>query len=318
MLSRRAHGFTLIELLVVIAIIGILVALLLPAVQMAREASRRTQCLNNLKQFAIGLHNYADTYQGAFPAGRNNRSISTHAALLPFMEQEQLGQRVNFSMNWDHATNDAVRSVEIPFFNCPSDPQSRVPTGWAGTSYRANQGSGVLWGLPPTNSNDSNFGMPEPNGVFYATTYLRFRDILDGTSFTAAFSEHPKGDFNQGLSSKYDTFKPGTHPADADAAVADCANFNVADLSKQGVSDVGAPWLQGYHSTTLYMHASGPNTRSCMYPSGRISTTAASEHPGAVMLALCDGSTRSIANTINIRIWRNLGQRNDRETISDF
>src|SRR4051812_9677126 len=115
-MSPRRTAFTLIELLVVIAIIGILVALLLPAVQAAREASRRIQCTNNLKQFVIGLHNYADTYK-AFPAARTSNAISTHASLLPYMEQERLFQMVNFSKSWNDASNTAVRGTEVPFFN---------------------------------------------------------------------------------------------------------------------------------------------------------------------------------------------------------
>src|SRR6476469_2885621 len=184
MSTRRA--FTLIELLVVIAIIGILIALLLPAVQAAREASRRTQCTSNLKQFAVALHSYADIYRGVFPAGRTTTDISVHAALLPQMEMQRLSDMINFSQSWNHASNAAACATNVPVFNCPSDPQSSVPAGWAGTSYRANQGSAVLWGLPSTTPTNINYNMPAPNGAFMPTTYIGFKDILDGTSFTAA------------------------------------------------------------------------------------------------------------------------------------
>jgi hypothetical protein len=160
--------------------------------------------------------------------------------------------------------------------------------------------------------------MPAPNGVFYANTYLRFSDIQDGTSFTAAFSEHCKGDFNQGIGTKYDTFEPGTHPASADEARTQCEAVNPQDLSKQGVSNVGAPWIQGYHSTTVYFHVGPPNSRSCMYPPGRIGTAAASAHPHGVVVGLCDGSVRFAPNNINLQVWRNLGQRDDGEAIGDF
>ena len=316
-MSTRRSGFTLVELLVVIAIIGVLVALLLPAVQAAREAARRTQCTNQLKQFVVAAHNYHDTFL-CFPAGRNRREISTHAALLPFFEQSNVHGLVDYTVNWNHANNTVARGTKIAFFNCPSDPQSSVPAGYAGTSYRANQGSGVLWDLPSTNPANVNFGMPEPNGVFYVNTYLNMASITDGLSNTAAFSEHPKGDFNQGISTPADTFQPGTHPANADEAFTQCNAIDPTNLSFQGRSDVGAPWLQGYHSTTIYFHVMPPNGRSCMYPPGRIGTSAASHHPGGVMMALCDGSVRFVTQTINLQTWRDIGQRNDGRPTGDY
>jgi len=316
-MSRHRSGFTLVELLVVIAIIGVLVALLLPAVQAARESARRMSCSNNLKQFVVAAHNYHDTFL-CFPAGRNRRDISPHAALLPFYEQSNVHSLVDYAVSWNHANNAVARGSKIGFFNCPSDPQSSVPTGYAGTSYRANQGSGVLWGLPPTNPSDSNFGMPAPNGIFYENSYLNMASIIDGTSSTAAFSEHQKGDFNQGVSTPADTFQPGTRPANADEALAQCNAINPMNLSFQGRSDVGAPWIQGYHSTTIYFHVGPPNSRSCMYPPGRIGTSAASQHPGGVMVALCDGSVRFVSQTINLQTWRDIGQRDDGRPTSEY
>jgi len=316
-MSRKRSGFTLVELLVVIAIIGVLVALLLPAVQAARESARRMSCSNNLKQFVVAAHNYHDTYL-AFPAGRNHRSFSTHASLLPFYEQVNASNLINYNVSVNNAANAAVRGTKIGFFNCPSDPQTAIPQGWAGTSYRANQGSGVLWGLPSTNPSNVNFGMPVPNGVFYENTYLNMAAITDGTSQTAAFSEHQKGDFNQGVSTPADTFKPGTHPANADEALAQCNAIDPTNLSFQGVSDVGAPWAEGYHSTTIYMHVGPPNSRSCMYPPGRIGTSASSQHPGGVLMALCDGSVRFVGQTINLQTWRDIGQRDDRRPVGDY
>ena len=89
-------------------------------------------------------------------------------------------------------------------------------------------------------------------------------------------------------------------------------------LSFQRVSDVGAPWLQGYHSTTTYFHVGPPNSRSCMYPPGRIGTSAFSYHPGGVMMALCDGSVRFVSESINLQTWRDLGQRDDGRPLSDY
>jgi prepilin-type N-terminal cleavage/methylation domain-containing protein len=316
MVARRS-GFTLVELLVVIAIIGILVALLLPAVQAAREAGRRAQCSNNLKQFIIAAHNYHDTIL-CFPSGRNHRDFSTHAQLLPYFEQSTTAKLIDQTKSWSHANNAAARSQKIQNFLCPSDPQTNVPNGWAGTNYRSNQGSGVLWDMPSTNSSNINFNMPAPNGVFFVRSYLTMAQIIDGTANTAAFSEHPKGDFDQTIWSKHDTFQPGGSPADADVAYQQCQGLDPTNLSFQGVSNVGAPWLQGYHSTTIYFHVGPPNSRSCMYPPGRIGTAAASYHPGGVMMALCDGAVRFVSEKIELQTWRNIGERYDGVHVGEY
>jgi prepilin-type processing-associated H-X9-DG protein len=100
---------------------------------------------------------------------------------------------------------------------------------------------------------------------------------------------------------------------------ADCYNFNIFDLSKQGRSDVGAPWLQGYHSTTIYFHVDTPNKRSCMYPGGRIATTANSSHIDGVNVTLCDGSVRFVTNNISLATWRAAGSIAQGEILgSDF
>jgi prepilin-type N-terminal cleavage/methylation domain-containing protein len=312
-----SKGFTLIELLVVIAIIGVLVSLLLPAVQAAREAARRMQCSNNLKQITLALHNYESAYK-EFPAGRTTSSISTHAALLPFMEQTAAHELVYPDYAYNHAKNVKARDAQIPGFNCPSDPQYAHPAGWGQTTYRANQGSGILWGLPPTNPADPNYGMPEPNGVFYLTKRLKFRDLMDGSSHTAAFSEHGLGDFSNAMSSPTDTFWPQTTPANADEALRDCQAIDVSNLMYQNVSDVGAPWIRGYHSTTIYMHSFPPNARSCMFPPGRIATTAKSSHPAGVMMAKCDGSVSFVTDNVDLQLWRAVGTRADSEKLGDI
>jgi hypothetical protein len=164
----------------------------------------------------------------------------------------------------------------------------------------------------------SKLQLRAPNGVFFRDSYLRFSDIVDGTSQTAAFSEHCKGDFNQGFATRNDTYRPGTFPSTPDEAVAQCAAIDVNNLAFQGVSDVGAPWLRSYHSTTLYFHVGPPNTRSCMFPPGRIATAANSEHVNGVMLALCDGSVRFVSETIDLATWRSLGTRDGHEPVGDF
>ncbi len=131
--------------------------------------------------------------------------------------------------------------------------------------------------------------------VFYRDSRVRIADVIDGLSNTVAFSERMFGDGSNTVSSPTDTFQPGTYPANADQARRDCLAVNTADLSKQGFSNVGAPWLQAYHSTTLYYHVLAPGERSCMYPPGRIATTASSRHTGGVQTAACDGSVQFVS-----------------------
>jgi prepilin-type N-terminal cleavage/methylation domain-containing protein/prepilin-type processing-associated H-X9-DG protein len=311
--SRR--GFTLVELLVVIAIIGVLMGLLLPAVQMAREAARRGQCSNNIRQMNLALMNYESAKQ-KFPFGRDDLGFSTHSKLLPYMEQGNVYDRIDFTLVFSHANNTVPRGTEISSFNCPSDPQTTMPVGLAGTSYRVNQGSGILWGRATTNSADPNFGQPDPNGVFFLNSNLRMAELLDGSSNTASISEHGKGDFSNAIATETDTFWPQTNPANPDAAVTDCRAIDVSNLSFQRVSDVGAPWLRGYHSTTIYFHVDVPNSRSCMFPPGRISTSAKSNHPGGVNVGRCDGSVNFVADDINIAVWRAMGTRKGGEAFT--
>lgn len=308
-------GFTLVELLVVIAIIGVLMGLLLPAVQMAREAARRSQCSNNIRQLSLALLNY-ESGRGRLPFGRDNLNFSTHSKLLPFLEQGNIADRIDFTVAFNHANNQFAMGSQIGMLNCPSDPQTILPVGFAGTSYRANQGSGILWGRATTNPSDPNFGQPDPNGVFFLNSNLRLAEITDGASNTAAFSEHGKGDFSNAIVSPTDTFWPQTNPANPDAAVADCRGIDINNLTFQRVSDVGAPWLRGYHSTSIYFHVDVPNSRSCMFPPGRITTVAQSSHPGGVNVGRCDGSVGYVADDISREVWRALGTRNGDEVFN--
>lgn len=310
-------AFTLVELLVVIAIIGVMVGLLLPAVQAARESARRIQCTNHLKQIGLAVHNYESTYK-CLPAGRTSRGLSVHAAIAPYLEQVNAAEQINFSVAWNAPANERARLLVVSSFLCPSDPQLLNPLGWGGNSYRCNQGAGILWGLPPQDVSDPNFGMPGPNGVFFLNSFLRFRDIGDGLSNTAAFSEHDQGDFSNAISSRTDTFWPQTNPANPDEAYQQCEAIDPSNLMYQRVSNVGAPWIYGYHSNTIYFHVSPPNKRSCMFPPGRIATTAKSSHPGGVMLGKCDGSTTFVSDSINLSIWRAVGTRFDSDSMEGF
>ncbi len=322
MIRRTRSAFTLIELLVVIAIIAILIGLLLPAVQKVREAAARSQCTNNIKQLGLSAHNYHDANgylpasdAGIPPGGTISTGLSAFAYMLPQIEQENAYRLIDLTAKWDTANNANARAVTIKTFLCPSDPVNSVPTGWAGINYRTNSGNGLLNSQPLTSGPNSL--LPKPNGPFVPQLTTTFASITDGLSNTAGFSEHLKGDFNQAISSPTDTFQPGVYPNTPDESVAMCAATDVTDLSKQGRSDVGAPWLQGYHSTTKYYHVSGPNTRSCMYPPGRIATTATSAHTGGVIVGMMDGSVRFVPTSISLVSWRAMGSRDGGETIID-
>jgi prepilin-type N-terminal cleavage/methylation domain-containing protein/prepilin-type processing-associated H-X9-DG protein len=314
--AGRAAGFTLVELLVVIAIIGTLVGLLLPAVQAAREAGRRTQCASNIRQLATALQTYASARR-SFPTGRTATSISTHAFLLPSMEQADAFAKIDPTKAWNDPFHTAVAAWPVPSFRCPSDPAPALPATYAGTNYRFNQGSGILWANPPTDSSDPNYGMPAPDGVFFLDSRVRPQDITDGMSSTAAISEHGIGDFDNAVASRNDTFWPTTIPATPAVAMQQCEGIDPTNLAFQRFSNVGGPWLYGYHSTTIYFHVSPPNQRSCMFPPGRIMTTAKSSHAGGVNLAMCDASVRFVANAVDVGVWRAIGSRNQGESIAD-
>jgi prepilin-type N-terminal cleavage/methylation domain-containing protein len=121
-LERKNGAFTLVELLVVIAIIGILVALLLPAIQTAREAARRSSCINNMRQIGLAFHNYLDAKKALPPAILNKPKTSTHTFVLPYLEESNVGQLYKFNSDWDSAANSKAIQNEIPIFRCPTVP----------------------------------------------------------------------------------------------------------------------------------------------------------------------------------------------------
>jgi prepilin-type N-terminal cleavage/methylation domain-containing protein len=319
--SPRRSAFTLIELLVVLAIIAILLGLLLPAVQKIRESASRMSCQNNLKQFALALHNYHDAC-GKFPPGRDSNSLSAHTYILPYIEQTNVHMMVNMLAPWNDSTNEMAAAVRIRMFICPSDPNtSAVPAMWAPSNYRVNQGSGILWGTPPNTTSNVNYGMPAPNGPFFINSATSITAIADGTSNTAMVSEASVGSFNASVPNPNNTQRlgqsVGLYPANPDEAYQMCESVGWQNLLYNGMSNTGAPWIYGYHSTTIYFHVGPPNSRSCMYPSGRVGTAARSSHVNGVNVALRDGSVRFVQNSIPLTTWRAMGSMNGGEVVSD-
>jgi prepilin-type N-terminal cleavage/methylation domain-containing protein len=201
--SNRMAGFTLVELLVVIAIIGVLVALLLPAVQAAREAARRMSCSNNLKQLGLAMHNYHDAL-GSFPFGFSDLEALWTAPILPYIEQQPLHSTLIFQEsgvgNWDSGSANTIAcSTPIGMFRCPSMPvplfitnegiTNRVPVsyrGCAGSNVYSDDRSTLPTGVPAGARALEEINL---NGIFWGNSGIRLADVMDGTSNTVMIGE---------------------------------------------------------------------------------------------------------------------------------
>lgn len=327
-LFSRRGGFTLIELLVVVAIIGILVSLLLPAVQSARQAAKRTQCTNNLKQMALAALNYESQYH-AFPYGKltKNRNFgwSEHARLLPFLEQNNVYDRINFSRSPGHAANRTARESHITVFRCPSDGNGLTAwtrfnhPGWGKNNYRGNAGSDVGF---------LKKGHEQNNGIFVTNVPIRMRDIKDGSSNTALFSERLIGDGDDNASTpERDWFRIPDSADKPDTVYAACKAIDPMTMTgaNNQISRAGRNWVWGNYIPTRYNHIMPPNHMSCSRgPGGRLdwkvndhggATTATSLHPGGVNLAMADGSVRFVTEQVDYLVWWAVGSRNGHEPI---
>jgi len=318
--GRPRAAFTLIELLVVIAIIAVLIALLLPAVQAAREAARRMQCANNLKQIGLAAHNYESTHR-AYPPGQIKlsfaatprfRGFSLYVNLLPFLEQQPLYNRWNFADPLSNADGTTANtSIVLGSLLCPSDliPQNPVGTGnrWYGiASYGGNGGS---QSHPPTSLSS--------DGVFHATGPAApgFRqvgpsDIVDGLSNTLFFGERNHRDAN------YDTFAAAgwaTEPMGMWGWWAPSGgNFGLSDVTMSTIAPIN--YKLGFNFADKPADASGQDGFAA-YDARRVGSFG-SQHPGGANFAMADGSVRFLKDTTALPTLRALGTRAGGEVVS--
>lgn len=323
---RFRKAFTLIELLVVIAIIGVLVALLLPAVQQAREAARRAQCRNQLKQLGLALHNYVDAYSILPPGGTRplaesiingaNNSWGTcwTTRLLPYIDQANLYNQYNFDIEPRSGTNAAIIIKSIPTLLCPSDSPAAPwvnPSNWAPFAkgnYAANFGMGNPWSM-------SDFNLAR-RGPFRAQLYYgaRLKEISDGLSNTVFLSEliaaKDAGDVRGSWA-----FPPGVffcgmsyYPDDVTSAASLelVPNGNALDNSKM---DRPSYCSADNNDRDLRCLAHRPN---------QASQTARSKHTGGVHICLGDGSVRFISDFINVKTWQALLGQDDGIVVGNY
>ena len=316
---RKFYAFTLVELLVVIAIIGILIALLLPAVQAAREAARRMQCTNNLKQMGLALHNYADANKGTFPntrfhfvrniAGADRiRYVGANVLLLDFLEQTALKEMFMsqaFSYQEDNGYNLATGEKDVPCpdvrlscYMCPSDGTMNSP----GSSLRIGA-TNYVWSFGDHQVNRETFLGRGAFIMWYERgMYGSLANTSDGTSNTIAFSEAARP-----RSSK--SFGAGVNVSPGSANVMDL--YALYDKGKKmyvdsvpdpgGSQQRGFRWADGSAWYTGFSTVLPPNsgTFSDNLGSGYVLASASSNHTGGVNAAYCDGSVHFISETIN-------------------
>ena len=340
--ALRKSGFTLIELLVVIAIIAVLVALLLPAVQQAREAARRSQCKNNLKQIGLAMHNYHEQFN-CFPisigwnqlpvADTRYGAFSDKVMMLPQLDRMAQYSQINFNTfpfdgnGWFGNSNIATQSQRIPVFNCPSQPFT-ISGGLGNHTYSINIGTqGVYNGTLIDNGGHNGMACfagatannpPQPDPV------VNFRDVLDGSSNTCAYAEFVIDGVGTPIGQQVKTWvgSGGMTPAQIRASC--LPPNNPPDDGRQNTR--GGAWAWSWTAAGgSYSHVMNPNENPCYNFNGNSGDwagntlqPASSLHSGGVQVLMADGSVRFISNSINNPTWIAIGTRNGGETVSDF
>lgn len=327
MRALRRRGFTLVELLVVIAIIGILIALLLPAVQAAREAARRSQCSNSLKQIGLALHNYHDTHRVFPPGGLGVNGAAWTVFILPYLEQKPaydkmvFGDHTSWSMQGDGGIpnrNWAIcNDLRVPMLNCPSSP---LPTTRARTTDGATQGlgaptsityqlinyvgiggvvidptTGVLTGASGT------YGTVNTTGILHGASKTRFADILDGTSNTIMVGE--QGNWTENID------------------VRSCNHDGGAWMGlRSGNNPLSFSW--SLNMTWIRYRINEPKRTAAIgdgFQTGYTANNAlTSAHPGGVQVLRADGGTNFLSETINFNTLLRLGHKSDGLVVGEY
>jgi prepilin-type N-terminal cleavage/methylation domain-containing protein/prepilin-type processing-associated H-X9-DG protein len=320
-MSGAKRGFTLVELLVVIAIIGVLVALLLPAVQAARESARRAQCSNNLKQLGIAVTNYADVNKGALPVGEYSCCWGTWlVALLPYVEQKALydnykffgaintaGGNTDTNTRYGGSFNTPVTKIQIAVYSCTSDSTTASPSIFSGITfhnYVANHGNtseqkAATLGKTLSGQDNKYKGAPF---IFVGNSnsnpqVVKLSDVFDGLSNTLAFSETVQG--HAGDLRGFAWWNGGAH-------------FETYLTPNSSQPDILESIDYCKRADTYNPPCDGPTTA---LPS---TIAARSRHPNGVMACLCDGSVRFVSNTVNLDVWRAAGTAAGREPAGEF
>ncbi len=336
--KRHSQGFTLVELLVVIAIIGILVALLLPAVQAAREAARRMSCSNNMKQIGLAMHNYHDTYktlpygEGAAPTRGGAYNLSWHGAnwrvaILPFIEQAPMYDQLDFNVTFDACRpgfagtpNAILGGYTVPIYRCPSSSlpingpnQSPSPTNNNRDNAQLIDYVGIAGAAPTGTATDPNAPFPTygacsgqtgyggiycNNGTLIMNRNNRFADITDGTSSTLLVAEQ-SGPIVDNNGTRRRDIRSNYYGGWCSAATTAVPSSSLG----------GSPWGSG--TTTIRYRInlnSAPVGADSTWDANTILT---SEHPGGIMSTRADGSVDFISETIDMLMLKRLGSKSD-------
>lgn len=322
----RRRGFTLVELLVVIAIIGVLVALLLPAVQMAREAARRTKCASGLKQIGLALQTFHDANGGLPPQSTYQppstfTGYSIHARLLPYIEQASLHQKIDYTLGF--AAQADICKTKIPLYKCASDPNDKLRTDsgveFYLTSYGFNIGTWLAFDLPTASAGDGPFGMNQ---------WTRLAQITDGTSNTLAATD---------MKSFTPALLDGGQPPGPDAPVPATPAQVAAYGGTFDPDYCHTQWAAGrtlqsgmtatFPPNTVIPYVQGGKTYDINFTSSRFGVgnnpqtyrvvTSRSYHPGGVNAVLLDSSVRFSPNSTSQTVWRALGTKAGGEAVNE-